>query len=123
MCVNGNSSSCHSMSSSLKKKRKPDKSKQFHILKVNHPGHREKEDNQPVNPYVNLTAIRGKSHLRLKSGLMLVELHLISNCSPFLRMTVSFSDSTTTGGKSGTGSKDQKQHYHIELSKLMSSFT
>lgn len=77
----------------------------------NHPDV-EAEENEPVNPYVNLTAAEGKSHLRLKSGLTLVELQVISNCSPFLRITLSFWDSMTTGGNSGTGSRDQKLHYH-----------
>lgn len=64
---------------------------------------------------MNLTAVEGKSHLTLKSGLTLVELQVISNGSPFLRITVSFLDSVTTGGTSGTGSRNVKAalSYHI----------
>lgn len=70
-----------------------------------------KKENQHVNPCVNFTTAAGKSHLRLKSGLTLLELQVTANCSPSLRMTLPFWESVTAGGSSGTGWKDQKQHY------------
>lgn len=74
-----------------------------------HPYTEEKQFVVLLSPYINLTAVEGKSHLRLKSGLTLVELQVSSNCSPFFRITVSFWDSVITGGISGTGSRCAKR--------------
>lgn len=74
------------------------------------PSGKEKE-NQHVNPCVNLTTVAGKSHLRLKSGLTLLELQVTANSSPSLRMTWPLWESVTAGGSSGTGWKDWKQPY------------
>lgn len=73
----------------------------------------KKRENQLVNPCVNLTTAAGKSHLRLKSGLTLLELQVTANCSPSLRMTLPFWESVTAGGSSGTGWEDQERHYCI----------
>ena len=66
---------------------------------------KQKQPVVAVNLYINLTAVEGKLHLRLKSGLTLVELQVSSNFSPLLKMTVFFWDSVMTGGASGTGSR------------------
>lgn len=73
-----------------------------HVYAVSPPNGNEKE-NQHINPCVNLTTVAGKSHLKLKSGLTLLELQVTANGSPSLRMTLPFWDSVSAGGSSGTG--------------------
>ena len=83
---------------------------QIETKKVSHPNSDSdiETEEKPVSPFISLTAVEGKSHLTLKSGLTLVELQVTSNCSPFLRITVSFWDSAITGGTSGTARRDKK---------------
>lgn len=88
----------------------------FHCYKILLADYQDRDTKakiNPPNPYVNLTAVEGKSHLRLKFKFTLVELQVISNRSPFLRITVSFSDSMISGGTSGTGSIDHNRDYHV----------
>lgn len=63
-----------------------------------------------INPWIILTAVDGKSHLRMTSALTLEELQVSSNCSPVLKMTLSFWDSVITGRNSGTESRDSKSN-------------
>lgn len=64
---------------------------------------------------VSLTAVEGKFHLRLKSGLTLVEVQDSAKCSPFFKMTVSLWERVMTGGNIGTGKDRSSDRSKVTL--------